>query len=49
MPGRAIKIVAWQEDVASPGVLKAMPATKAAKSALVSRAIAKIESLQAGL
>jgi glycerophosphoryl diester phosphodiesterase/HEAT repeat protein len=46
---RAIEIVAWQGDVASLDVLKAMQTTNAAKSALVTWAIAKIESLHAGI
>ena len=46
---RAIEIVAWQGDVASLDVLKAMQTTNAAKSALVTWAIAKIESLHSGI
>jgi glycerophosphoryl diester phosphodiesterase/HEAT repeat protein len=46
---RAIEIVAWQGDVASLDVLKAMQTTNAAKSALVTWAIAKIENLHPGI
>jgi HEAT repeat protein len=46
---RAIEIVAWQGDIASLDVLKAMQTTDAAKSALVTWAIAKIESLHPGI
>jgi hypothetical protein len=49
VPRRAIKIVASQEDVASLDVWKVMPTTKAAKSARVTWAIPKIESLHAGI
>jgi glycerophosphoryl diester phosphodiesterase len=42
---RAIEIVAWQGDVASLDMLRAMRTTDAAESILISWAIAKIENL----
>ena len=42
---RAIEIVAWQGDLASLDILREMPKTGGAESALVPWAIAKIESL----
>jgi glycerophosphoryl diester phosphodiesterase/HEAT repeat protein len=42
---RAIEIVAWQGDLASLDILRGMPKTGGAESALVPWAIAKIESL----
>jgi hypothetical protein len=48
-PRPAIKIGAWLEAVASLDVWKAIATTKAAKSARVTWAIAKVESLHAGI
>jgi glycerophosphoryl diester phosphodiesterase/HEAT repeat protein len=45
---RAIEIVAWQGDLASVGILRAMRARNTAESILVTWAIAKIESLHPG-
>jgi hypothetical protein len=46
---RAIEIVAWQGDVASVDILRAMRTTNPAESILVTWAIAKIESLHPGI
>jgi glycerophosphoryl diester phosphodiesterase len=46
---RAIEIVAWQGDVASLDILRAMRTTNTAESILVTWAIAKIESLHPGI
>jgi glycerophosphoryl diester phosphodiesterase len=45
---RAIEIVAWQGDLASVGILRAMRTRDTAESTLVTWAIAKIESLHPG-
>jgi len=42
---RAIEIVAWQGDVTSLDILRALPKTNAAESTLITWAVAKIESL----
>ena len=46
---RAIEIVAWQGDVASVDILRAMRTSNPAESILVTWAIAKIESLHPGI